>query len=73
MDAKESPTAWTCPIEIVPLREERGIHGEGSLQPLCLALRMIQTELAIFLYEGLLTLEDGAEFPLRSYLPPGWI
>lgn len=64
---------WACHVEVMPLRHKRAIHGEGSLQALCLALRMVHTELTIFIENGgRLINEDGGEFPLAAYLPPGW-
>ena len=69
-----SPTEWGCQINMPPLRSKSVTHGEGSLQALCLALRRAHSELSAFMQDGgRLTLENGDEFPLNAYLPPGWV
>ncbi len=68
-----SPTEWACQIKVAPLRAKAVIHGEGSLQALCLALRSVHSELAAFAKDGgKIMHEDGNDFPLTAYLPPGW-
>jgi len=69
-----SPTEWACQIKVAPFRAKAVIHGEGSLQALCLALRYVHSELAAFIEEGgKIIHEDGNDFPLTAYLPPGWV
>ena len=69
-----SQTEWACQIKVEPLRAKAVIHGEGSLQALCLALRYVHSELAAFIEKGgKIMHEDGNVFPLEAYLPPGWV
>jgi len=68
-----SPTEWACQIKVAPFRSKAVIHGEGSLQALCLALRSVHTELAGFIEDGgKIMHENGDAFPLGAYLPKGW-
>jgi hypothetical protein len=65
----ESPTEWACAIRVDPLFSGE-IHGEGSLQALCLASQMIRTTLNSFQQDGgILTDEAGVEFSLTTHWP----
>ncbi len=67
------PTEWACQIKVTPWRAKAFVHGDGSLQPLTLALRSIESDLATFVQDGgKLMLESGEDFPLSTVLPKGW-
>src|SRR3954471_16665063 len=65
-----SPTEWACPVRAEPFFSLRtGIHGEGSLQALCLALRHVRSILEDFIEKGgTISLDGSAEtVSLNSY------
>ncbi len=64
----KSPNEWACPVSISPLHNEiRDVHGDGSLQALCLAVSCVYTMLEYFVEDGgKLLYETGEEFPLKS-------
>lgn len=64
-----SPTEWACPVKVDPFANiPISIHGEGSLQALCLALRTAQMHLVHFKEQGgAITTDCGSEFPLGAY------
>jgi hypothetical protein len=65
-----SPTEWVCNLQIDPFFKVRDIHGEGALQPLCLALQLLRSELINFRKEGgVLTWEGGDEFDPDPFWP----
>ena len=66
-----SPTEWVCPLRVDPFFSSGSkIHGEGSLQALCLAVEMVRFLLANFLEEGGdITLEGGEQFSLKTHWP----
>ena len=59
---------WTCPVTLSPFFEGvRDVHGNSSLQALCLALSLVIDSLEQFKAGGgSLTYEDGAEYALWS-------
>lgn len=62
------PDEWACPVAVAPLYEFGDIHGDGSLQALCLALRFAFELLRRFKQNGgLLFSSDGEEFPLEAF------
>ena len=65
----EDPEDWACPVAVRPLYQSlRDIHGDDSLQSLCLAISLAQNLLQDFREKGgLLTYENGEPFPLESY------
>ena len=64
-----SPTEWACAVRVGP-HYTSDIHGEGSLQALCLALQMVRSELNHFEEEGgILTYESGERFSLTTHWP----
>jgi hypothetical protein len=66
-----SPNEWACRITVAPWFERRDVHGEGSLQALCLALQMVQWELSRFVDEGgKFGAESGERLAIRNYWPP---
>jgi hypothetical protein len=60
--------AWACTVEGIGSRPTE-IHGEDSLQALCLGLRLVRTHLEAAIERGstLLDADDGSEFPFRAY------
>ncbi len=72
-----SQTEWAADITVLPLfSRPRAIHGEGSLQALCLALRMVHAELSNFQESvGKLMTAEGEKFAPSVYwgqLTPLW-
>ena len=74
--------SWACPILITGLDEEiREIHGEDSMQALCLAVQRVHTVLRFVLERGnrLLIAGDDAtqrdcedvDFPVDAYFGIG--
>ena len=65
--------SWACPIQLVGLDSEiREIHGEDSLQALCLGVQFIETMLQAELNSGHRLIHDGdgaddVDFPLDAY------
>lgn len=59
---------WVCPLILSPLLEDvRVVHGNSSLQALCLALSLVIDSLEKFKADGgSLTHEDGTEYDLWS-------
>jgi hypothetical protein len=70
-----SPTEWACAVKIDPFFSKRhGVHGEGSLQALCLALHLVHMELENFQEQGgIISFDGGSEFSLDSYWPANWL
>jgi hypothetical protein len=61
---------WICPMKIDPLHNTKHIHGEGSLQALCLALSMAHALLMGFVEDGgTLWYAPGDEFQLENFWP----
>jgi hypothetical protein len=67
------PETWACPVCIDPLYTHlRDIAGADSFQALCLASRTAIALLHGFVEAGgRLMHDDGADFPLDSYVPLG--
>jgi hypothetical protein len=64
-----SPTEWACELQVGNLYKS-DIHGEGSLQPLCLAFQMVRSVLNDFLQKGgNLSYESGELFRLEGFWP----
>jgi hypothetical protein len=62
-----SATEWACPVRIKPFLAEATIHGEGSLQALCLALTHVKSYLIDFLEKGgKLSWESGEAFEIST-------
>jgi len=59
---------WMCPLTLSPLfGDVRNVHGNSSLQALCLALSLAIDSLENFKADGgSLTYEDGTEYDLWS-------
>jgi hypothetical protein len=58
---------WICPLTLSPLFGVRDVHGNSSLQALCLALSLAVDSLEKFRADGgLLTYEDGTDYDLWS-------
>ena len=59
---------WICPLTLSPLLGDvRDVHGNSSLQALCLALSLAIDSLEEFKADGgSLTYEDGTEYDLWS-------
>jgi hypothetical protein len=65
-----SPTEWACAVRIDPLDDGRNVHGEGALQPLCLAIWTVGVTLEQFQREGgSLAWEDGTEYKFSNLWP----
>jgi hypothetical protein len=69
--------SWVCPVLITSIDEEvREIHGEDSLQALCLAVRFVGSMLGSVIERGCRLLYEGegaeeADFPLNAYFGVG--
>jgi hypothetical protein len=62
--------SWACPIFVPAIDTKvREIHGEDSMQALCLALRFVHSMLQIVVKRGgrLLDPQEGTDFPLDAY------
>lgn len=61
--------AWACSVFMDGLDSKpRTIYGEDSLQALCLALRMIRSELEGVLERGGRLIDsEASEFPIQAY------
>jgi len=64
----EGPDEWICSLKIDPLHRPQKIHGEGSLQALCLALSMLRFLLKGFIEDGG-TWAPGEDFQLKNFWP----
>ena len=69
--------SWACPVLITSINEKvREIHGEDSMQAICLAVRFVGSMLGSVLGRGcrLLCTGEGADdgdFPLNAYFGIG--
>jgi hypothetical protein len=66
---QEAPSTYSCEVQISLFESPlRPVHGESSLQALCLALRLALHLLASFVERGgRLTYPDGEPFDLEGY------
>lgn len=64
----DHPNEWVCRVNLTPfLQNGREIHGDSSLQALCLALSLVRKYLDRVLEEGgRLTYETGEDYPLDA-------
>jgi hypothetical protein len=69
---REPEGGWSCKLELPGLHEDlEPIHGEDSLQALCLALGLARTLLNSVVATGVrLEYPNGEEFPLEHYFSP---
>lgn len=65
----ENPSEWACPVSVTPLYSSlHDVHGDDSLQALCLAIGLALKLLNGFRVDGgRLEFDGGDEFPLESY------
>lgn len=60
--------SWACPVLISSISEKVSeIHGEDSLQALCLAVRFVHIVLRTRVERGSRLICDGGDFPLDAY------
>jgi hypothetical protein len=69
---QEAEGEWSCKLELPGLHEElEPMHGEDSLQALCLALGLARVLLNSVVQTGVrLECPNGEEFPLEHYFSP---